>query len=26
MAVRIKGHRASVPLGLARAVFVEEVR
>src|SRR6266851_4772589 len=26
MAVRIKGRRASVPLGLARAVFVEEVR
>ena len=24
--VRIKGHRASVPLGLARAVFVEEKR
>src|ERR1700681_1458043 len=24
--VRIKGHRASVPLGLARAVFVEEMR
>src|SRR6202162_1714290 len=26
IAVRIKGRRASVPLGLARAVFVEEVR
>src|SRR5487761_294453 len=26
IAVRIKGHRANVPLGLARAVFVEEIR
>lgn len=26
IAVRINGHRASVPLGLARAVFVEEKR
>jgi len=26
IAVRIKGRRSSVPLGLARAVFVEEVR
>jgi DtxR family transcriptional regulator, Mn-dependent transcriptional regulator len=26
MAVRINGHRASVPLGLARAIFVEGVR
>jgi DtxR family Mn-dependent transcriptional regulator len=26
MTVRMKGHRASVPLGLARAVFVEESR
>src|SRR6202049_56078 len=26
MGVRIKGHRVSVPLGLARAIFVEEVR
>jgi Fe2+ transport system protein FeoA len=26
IAVRIKGRRASIPLGLARAVFVEERR